>query len=111
MTAMKQPCEMTVLKVLPAIRSRLTEILMESGNFKQTEVSELLGITQAAVSYYTSEKRGDERLIERFPKIEEAIDRLGKDMVNGMSALNRQRRICKICRNLQNHILKESSEE
>jgi predicted transcriptional regulator len=108
---MKQPCEMTVLKVLPAIRSRLTKLLMEDGTLKQTEISELLGITQAAVSYYTTEKRGDETLIDRFPQIRRSIDRLGKDMVNGMSDSDRQKKICRICRNLQNEISNESPEE
>ncbi|MFQ5884672.1 MAG: transcriptional regulator [Thermoplasmata archaeon] len=108
---MKQPCEMTVMQVLPAIRSTLARLLMSDHGMNQTQVSQVLGITQAAVSYYSKEKRGDESLLKRYPQVGESIVELGGDMVNGMSPKERQERICKICRNLQNFMLDEPVKE
>lgn len=53
---MKPPCELIVWYVLPTIRYELTKELLRLG-LSQKEVSESLGITQAAVSQYVKEKR------------------------------------------------------
>lgn len=108
---MKQPCEMSVYEVLPAIRSRLSSYLIRNGGLKQTEVSKLLGITQAAVSLYCSEKRGDEALFESYPQIRKSIEELGKEILKGLSASDRQRRICGICRKAQNLMFPGTSEK
>ena len=55
---MNLPCEDAVKSVIPAIRSAIARELTESYGFKQTDVAELLGITQTAVSKYTSHCRG-----------------------------------------------------
>ncbi|UCD91965.1 MAG: winged helix-turn-helix transcriptional regulator [Methanobacteriota archaeon] len=102
MDAIRQPCEMTVSRVLPALRSSLAKILMSNSGMNQTEVSDMLGITQAAVSYYTKEKRGDESLLKRHPSVEEALRGLADDMTNGLSPKERQERICTVCREMQN---------
>jgi len=52
------PCEVAVKSVIPAIRSAIARELTESYGLKQTEVAELLGVTQTAVSKYTSHCRG-----------------------------------------------------
>lgn len=111
MDALKQPCEMTVMQVLPAIRSTLARLLMSDHGMNQTQVSRVLGITQAAVSYYSKEKRGDESLLKRYLQVGEAITKLSGDMANGISPKERQKRICQICRNLQNMMLEESVKE
>lgn len=54
---MKPPCEMVVWYVIPAVRSELAKELLKLG-MKQKEISELLDITQPAVSQYISDKRG-----------------------------------------------------
>ena len=55
---MNLPCEVAVKSVIPAIRSAIARELTESYGLKQTEVAELLGVTQTAVSKYTSHCRG-----------------------------------------------------
>ena len=52
------PCEVAVKSVIPAIRSAIARELIESYGLKQKEVAELLGVTQTAVSKYTSHCRG-----------------------------------------------------
>ena len=52
------PCEVAVKSVIPAIRSAIARELTETHGLKQKEVAELLGVTQTAVSKYTSHCRG-----------------------------------------------------
>jgi len=52
------PCEVAVKSVIPAIRSAIARELTESYGLKQKDVAELLGVTQTAVSKYTSHCRG-----------------------------------------------------
>ena len=67
---MKPPCEMIVTKVLPSIRAAIVKELLENYNMKQTDISEILGISQSAVSqYYTSTRAGDDSLYSIFPEI------------------------------------------
>lgn len=54
---MKPPCEMVVWYVIPAIRSELAKDLLKLG-MKQKDISELMDITQPAVSQYLTDKRG-----------------------------------------------------
>lgn len=54
---MKPPCEMVVWYVIPAIRSELAKELLNLG-MKQKTISELMDITQPAVSQYLTDKRG-----------------------------------------------------
>jgi len=54
---MRPPCEIVVWYVIPTIRSELAKELLNLG-MKQKEISELLDITQPAVSQYISDKRG-----------------------------------------------------
>lgn len=54
---MRPPCEIVVWYVIPSIRSELAKELLNLG-MKQKEISEILDITQPAVSQYISDKRG-----------------------------------------------------
>ena len=54
---MKPPCEMVVWYIIPAIRSELAKDLLKLG-MKQKKISELMDITQPAVSQYITDKRG-----------------------------------------------------
>lgn len=109
--SMKQPCEYNSNKVLPTIRSVLTDVLMDKGALNQTEVSEILGISQAAVSHYASEKRGDVSILDPYPEIEKSIRKLGVEMVNGLSPRERQTRICAVCRRLHKEMMEEELDE
>lgn len=54
---MRLLCETVVKDILPAVRSLIAKDLQEKG-YTQTEISDLLGITQPAVSQYLSRARG-----------------------------------------------------
>lgn len=51
------PCEITVWYLIPIIKSELSKKLSQQGA-TQKQIAQKLGVTQAAVSHYLSEKRG-----------------------------------------------------
>lgn len=53
------PQEVEVFYILPAIRRELTVAFKELGR-PQKEIARLLGVTEAAVSQYLSQKRGND---------------------------------------------------
>ncbi|MBU2617671.1 MAG: helix-turn-helix domain-containing protein [Euryarchaeota archaeon] len=91
---MKSPCELVVWYVLPCIRSELTKELVKFG-LPQKEVSERLGITQAAVSQYVKEKRGKTMKFKEDAK--EAIRELAKDIARDDTFSNLTIRTCEVC--------------
>jgi hypothetical protein len=93
---MKAPCENVVWYALPAIRSELAKELAKA--MSQKEISEILGITQAAVSQYVSNKRGSR--IELHDDVKAAIADLADDITGG-SADDLMRGMCEICKKIQ----------
>ena len=55
---MKHPQEIEVWYIMPAIRKEFCNILLNNPNFNQKDIAKLLNITDAAVSQYKKEKRG-----------------------------------------------------
>jgi len=94
---MKFPCEIIVWEVLPGIRAALAEELIKKG-LSQKEISKMLGITQAAVSQYTSKKRGSKLDFQADAK--EEIKKLADEIVYGYVD-DLVVRICKICMNVR----------
>jgi uncharacterized protein len=96
---MRPPCEIVVWYVIPTIRSELAKELLNLG-MKQKEISELLDITQPAVSQYISDKRGHglkfndetQNLIREFAKglVEEKYNQ--RDIIP---------HVCQICKKVK----------
>ncbi|OGS49735.1 MAG: hypothetical protein A3K65_05235 [Euryarchaeota archaeon RBG_16_68_12] len=85
---------MTASKLLPTIRARLAQELLETHKMKQVRVAKALGITQAAVSHYNTKSRGlDEDLIRRFPEIDEFVADLAARIANGLPQTEQVARI------------------
>lgn len=95
----KQPCEVALWHILPCIRACLARELVEK-DLTQQKVADILGITQAAVSQYIGEKRGNFRTKDNpaYKLIEELAEDLEKDAVEDIS-----KRICQICSQVQNN--------
>jgi predicted transcriptional regulator len=95
---LKQPCELVVWYVIPATRSILAKELFNLG-MKQIEISELLDITQPAVSHYLSDKRGGRDEIELTDEIKKMVKELAfKLSENLASKKDIIAEICEICR-------------
>ena len=96
---MKPPCEIVVWYVIPAIRSELAKELLNLG-MKQKDVSELMDITQPAVSQYITDKRGS------GIKLDEDVRGMIKDFARQLSEGEATKadlipRTCNICKNVK----------
>ena len=96
---MKPPCEIVVWYVIPAIRSELAKELLNLG-MRQKDVSELMDITQPAVSQYITDKRGSG--IKLDDDVKEMIHEFARQLSEGEATkLDLIPRTCKICKNVK----------
>ena len=95
---MKPPCEIVVWYVIPAIRSELAKELLKLG-MKQKDVSEIMDITQPAVSQYITDKRGSG--IKLQDDVRGMIKQFAFELSTGESTKKDLiPRTCAICRNV-----------
>ena len=93
---MKPPCEIVVWYLIPGIRSVLAKKLFNLG-MKQKDISNILDITQPAVSQYLSDKRGNE--IGFSEEVSDMIDNLAFDLKDGtIKKTDLIPRVCEICK-------------
>lgn len=95
--APKQPCEVAIWHIVPCIRGCLSRELVKM-DLTQKDAGDLLGISQAAVSQYVSEKRG--KISKKDPRTYGMITELAKDLVE-KRVDDLSERICEICRTIQ----------
>ena len=96
---MKPPCEIVVWYVIPAIRSELAKELLNLG-MRQKDVSELMDITQPAVSQYITDKRGSGIKLDDGVRamIHEFAHQLSEGEATKADLISRT---CKICNNVK----------
>ena len=96
---MKPPCEIVVWYVIPAIRSELAKELLNLG-MKQKDVSEIMDITQPAVSQYITDKRGSG--IKLDSNVRKLIKDFARELAEGKSTkADLIGRTCAICKNIK----------
>ncbi|MCQ2965011.1 MAG: transcriptional regulator [archaeon] len=96
---MKPPCEMVVWYVIPAIRSELAKDLLKLG-MRQKDISELMDITQPAVSQYLTDKRGSG--IQFNDDVKELISDFADDLYSGDAGKSDIiSRTCAICKKIK----------
>ena len=96
---MKPPCEIVVWYVIPAIRSELAKELLNLG-MKQKDVSELMDITQPAVSQYITDKRGSG--IKLDDNVRQMIKDFAKELADGEATKAQLiSRTCAICKHVE----------
>jgi len=88
-------CEVAVKSVVPSIRAFVATELTRSYNMKQNDVAELLGITQTAVSKYTSKVRGATLKIDQTEEIQSMMKKIANQLANG--EITRQDLVVKFC--------------
>ena len=92
------PCEVAVRSVIPAIRSAIARELTQTFGLKQTEVAELLGITQTAVSKYTRFYRGTVIEVQRIEETRVILKETVYLLANGqMNKYELSEKLCTIC--------------
>lgn len=60
---MRLPCEQAHWTIIPAIRTEFARAFIQAG-LKQSEAAERLGVSEAAVSQYLSDKRGNRNVLD-----------------------------------------------
>ena len=103
---MKNPCETYARNYLPAFRSLIAKGLIENYEFTQVAAAELLGTTQAAVSYYVSSKRGEKNVewLKKIPLVKSTIDEIVNDLVRGtLSSDGVVGKLCELCKIARQH--------
>ncbi len=96
---MRPPCEIVVWYVIPTIRSELAKELLNLG-MKQKQISEVLDITQPAVSQYISDKRGHGIKFE--VEVQDMIKDFARDLVEGKATqIDIIPKMCEICKKIK----------
>jgi len=70
------PCEVGVQTVLPAIRALMARTILEKHGMKEKQVAEILGLSQSAISRYTTKNRGNIITLENVPEVQTLIDQM-----------------------------------
>lgn len=78
---LKMSCEKVVRYVLPGIRCEIARSMIMDHGFTQVKVANKLGLTEAAISQYISEKRGCIEISDE--DIKEEIKRSAKRIIDG----------------------------
>ena len=77
---MKTPCEIIVWEILPVIRKEFAKSLIKDHGLTQRKAAEKLGLTEASVSRYISNKRGKIKKLnkEMVKEIQKSTTRINK---------------------------------
>ena len=100
--SMKPFCETIVLQVLPTVRSLLAMKLSEKG-VKNKKISELMGLSPAAVTQYLKKARGSRvKVLMKSKAINKRVDAIAEKMAEG--GLSHEEGIttfCEICKEIR----------
>ena len=77
------PCEVGVQTVLPAIRALMARTIVEKHGMKEKQVAKLLGLSQSAISRYTTKDRGNTIILENVPEVQTLIDKMITLLLHG----------------------------
>ena len=95
------PAEIESKSLIPALRAILAKDLSKKHNIHEDQISQMLGVTQAAISNYIRGIRGDPKLIEKLLgekqieiMINEISDNLASDKAYTPSSLSKFIGLC-----------------
>lgn len=90
------PQEIEVWYVLPTIRRELAKAMIEKG-VMQKKVAKILGVTEASISHYMTDKRG--KYVKLSKKVKHEIKKSADAILKDQYALiDEVQRICRIMR-------------
>ena len=70
------PCEVGVKTVLPAVRALMARTIVEKHGMKEKQAADILGLSQSAISRYTTKDRGNILTIDKVPEVQLLIDQM-----------------------------------
>jgi len=96
---MIMPCEVAVKSVVPSIRAFVANELTQSYKMKQSDVADVLGVTQTAVSKYTRQVRGAVLKIDDSEEIRSMMKQITNRIVDRkLSPRDLTLRFCEVCK-------------
>ena len=99
---MSVPCEVAVKCVLPVVRAMLAKELMAKYRLKQTEVADILRVSQPAISLYYRKIRGKAIDLENDEDIGNLVYNLAATLVeNKLSRRDLIPKYCEICKTIR----------
>jgi len=72
------PDELVARSVYPALRAMIADVLIKKYNYTQVEAAKKLGVTQAAISYYLSSKRGVFKQLFKSEFISKSVEEIAE---------------------------------
>jgi predicted transcriptional regulator len=75
------PCEVGVKTVLPAVKAIMARQIMQKHGLNEQETAKLLGLSQSAISRYSSKERGNLISIEGSNDILTLIDQMVTNLI------------------------------
>lgn len=102
----KSRCESVTRYIIPAVRGLIAKSLVEEYGFSQSYVAKMLGVTQAAVNYYISAKRGRKisKKLKDDKKVMDMIMAMAKKIAETRGLEKANIDLCDICKILDNHV-------
>ena len=89
------PQEIEAWYVIPAIRRGFVKSMVKKG-LSQTQVARKLGLTDAAVSQYMSDKRGADVKLSR--NVQAEINKSAEVLMKGSNVMKELQRVCSVAR-------------
>lgn len=94
---MRQPCELFVVdRLLPTLRGEVARVL-HRGGMAEEDIARRLGVTQASVSHYVRERRGEGELREALPHLSAFASALATELAEGTEGRMRAALVCSAC--------------
>jgi len=99
---MLMPCEVAVKSVVPSIRASVAKELAQSYKMKQSDIANVLGITQTAVSKYARQVRGAVLKIDNSEEIHSMLRQIARQIAEDkISRQDLALKFCQVCQNVR----------
>ncbi len=95
------PCEIASKSVIPALRAMVARELIEQYGLKQQQVALRLGVTQAAVSKYRHQVRGEAVQLESAPEVQRMSKDIASLLSKSPSSIAVSQKLCQACTDIR----------
>ncbi len=95
------PCEIASKSVIPALRAMVARELIEEYGLKQEQVAARLGVTQAAVSKYRHQVRGEAVQLESAPEVRTISKSIASMLSANPNPIAVSQKLCQACTDIR----------
>lgn len=95
------PCEVAAKSVIPALRAMVARQLIDGYGMKQEIVAERLGVTQAAISKYIHQVRGEAVELESASEVHKISKDIAETLSKEANPLEVSLKFCQACTDIR----------